>query len=147
MNPPDTVAAHLRALASNHDLEQLCNHCGDCCSFAFRLDGSGSQQRYLIPDLWCRHLIRNQDSSTRCAVYDDRAAQAPWCSKDLQSQLSHGVCSTRCGYVRGAAGLQVSSPLPPHEMPFFAFGVLDMIEKVEHTLDADSVRRFRARWR
>jgi uncharacterized cysteine cluster protein YcgN (CxxCxxCC family) len=146
MNPPDTVAAHVHALASQGDPEALCTHCGDCCQFAFRIDGPDGQQRYLLADLPCRHLLRQDDGTTRCAVYHDRAAQAPWCSKDLQSQLTHGVCSARCGYVQGAQ-LRVSEPLPAYETPFFAVGLLEMIERVADTLDADGVRRFRARWR
>lgn len=145
MNPPDTVAAHLRDLAAQGDLEALCTHCGDCCQFAFRIDGPDGQQRYRLPALSCRHLLRQDDGTTRCAVYHDRAEQAPWCSKDLQSQLTQGVCSSRCAYVQGAQ-LQVSEPLPDREMPFFSVGLLEMIERVEDTLDASAVRRFRTRW-
>jgi len=148
MNPPDVFASHIANLAAHGDLEDLCTHCGDCCQFAFRIDCPDGQQRYQIPGLHCRHLIRQQDGTTRCAVYHDRHTQAPWCSKDLQSQLTHGVCSARCGYVQGApAGIRVSEPLPAHEMPFFVVGLLGMIEGVEETLDAGEVRRFRARWR
>ena len=146
MNPPDVVADHIRALADRGDLEALCHNCGDCCQFAFRLDGPDGQQRYLVSGLHCRFLMRQPDGTTRCAVYHDRAAQAPWCSKDLQSQLTNGVCSSRCGYVQGA-NLYVSAFLPDQELPFFATGLQTMLDDVEHTLDAQSVRQFRARWR
>ncbi len=143
MNPPDDVAAHIRALAERGDLEDLCTRCGDCCSFAFRMETPEGTTRHLVPTIKCRHLVKERDGSTSCAIYATRREEAPWCGRSLPSQLANGVCSQRCGYLRGAPWMRYSEPLADMDYHFLALGLLEQIDRIEYTLNPDDVRRFR----
>jgi len=146
VNEPRRVRAHLDTLARQRDLEDLCARCGDCCRFAFWMPTVDHIQRFTIPDLRCRHLVLGDDGLASCAVYADRHALAPWCSRDTVSQLSNSVFSPRCGYIQGADWLRPSRPVSADQLATLARFVLGQIEQVENTLEPESVARFRLRW-
>ena len=145
-NEPRRVRAHLDTLAQRRDLEAYCNRCGDCCHFAFWMQVGGRLERFTVPNLRCRHLRFGEGGLASCAVYANRRELAPWCSHDTASQLSNGVFSLGCGYIQGAAWLKPSRSVDAEQLMALSRAILGQVQRVEDTLDPDSVRLFRARW-
>ncbi len=146
MNSADQIEEHLRALAAERDLEDVCTRCGDCCQFAFQMPTPIGLRRYLVPGLPCRFLQTRDDGRTHCSVYDRRAEAAPWCGDSLAGQLTRGVASPRCGYTTGQSWFVCSDPAGEDMLRGLAGPILEKVAEVEHTLDPDALARFRARW-
>jgi hypothetical protein len=146
VNSAEQIDAHLRALAQQRDLEEVCTRCGDCCTFAFRMATPMGERRYLVPGLPCRFLETRSDGRTHCTVYDRRPEAAPWCGKDLAGQLTRGVASPRCGYTADQPWFLASEPIAEEMLRALAGSILEQLEATEHTLDPDALRRFRDRW-
>ena len=146
VNNPRRVRAHLDALGTRRDLEEYCSRCGDCCRFAFRMQVGGRIERFIVPNLQCKHLRFGEDGLASCAVYADRHTLAPWCSPNTASQLASAVFSPRCGYIQGAEWLRPSQQIRAGQLDALAPGILGQVHRVEDTLDAESVLLFRSRW-
>jgi uncharacterized cysteine cluster protein YcgN (CxxCxxCC family) len=94
----ELVRKHMRSLAGRlgGDLEGACTHCGSCCHPVVFVNGV----RIVVKAIGCRFLARGDDGKSRCTVYDERAAKAPWCM-DLRRGLKVEVFPDDCPYVEG----------------------------------------------
>ena len=80
--------------------ESVCRRCGQCCysSVMFR------NRLTIIPDLPCKHLLRQSDNSTLCAIYSSRQQVSEWCNHMTPQTVNAGLFPEDCPYVRDIPG-------------------------------------------
>ena len=90
------VKKHLAVVQADHggDLEQACVHCGACCHARASVNGT----QVLVRGLRCKFLRVDGEGQSRCAVYAERHARAPWC-KSLEVAIEKSLLPGPCPYV------------------------------------------------
>ena len=140
------VPAHLARLAAEGPLESICARCGDCCHFAVTIRPPREPRRLLIGDLPCRHLEREPDGRTRCAVYAERSPKAPWCGTGLRHQVEAGLFPPTCPYVQDADWYTGSEVVAGDEVGDWLDEIMVRLPGLAWTLNRSAVEAFARRW-
>ena len=89
------VTVQLRVL--NHDEhEAKCRRCGASCHHPIRV----GEVSYILEELHCRFLGREQNGLYFCTVYENRFELAPWCHTAADA-LAAGHLASDCPYAAG----------------------------------------------
>lgn len=90
--------------------ESLCRKCGKCCHLGFIVGGIF----FFFPQLPCKFLKENGDSTYHCEVYEKRD-RIEWCNPCKEETIMEGLFPPDCVYVQGIPNYRGKIELPEDE--------------------------------